>query len=139
MKRQLVPFVCVLLLTVATGPVGARYDCRVTGVTNQSSCCCRGDAAPTAATSGCASMDMDAEGACGCCDVKYHDDTVKVTKGHASSSELRTTLDDSAPPAVFSAALGPTRAPGRSILRDDNPEPRSVGPGRYILFCSFLC
>ncbi len=137
MRRLLVPIVCVLLLTAATGQVGARYDCRVTGVQNQLSCCCRGDAARTAATSGCASM--DAEGSCGCCDVEYRDDTVKATKGHASDSELRTTLADGAAAAVFSAALSPTRAPGRSILRDDSPEPRSVGPGRYILFCSFLC
>lgn len=137
MRRLLIPFICLLLLTAATGQVGARYDCRVTGVTNQSSCCCRGDAGRTAATSGCASM--DAEGSCGCCDVKYHDDSVKVTKGHAPGSELRTTLADGAPTAVFSAALSPTSAPDGSILRDDNPEPRSVGPGRYILFCSFLC
>ena len=137
MRRLLVPIVCVLLLTAATRQVGARYDCRVTGVQNQLSCCCRGDAARTAATSGCASM--DAEGSCGCCDVEYRDDTVKATKGHAPDSELRTMLADGAATAVFSAALSPTRAPGRSILRDDSPEPRSVGPGRYILFCSFLC
>ncbi len=137
MRRLLVPIVCVLLLTAATRQVSARYDCRVTGVQNQLSCCCRGDAARTAATSGCASM--DAKGSCGCCDVKYHDDTVKATKGHASGSELQPTLADGAAVVVLSAALSPTRAPGRSILRDDSPEPRSVGPGRYILFCSFLC
>ena len=137
MRRLLVPLVCVLLFTSAARQVDARYDCRVTGVTNQSSCCCRGEAGRTPATSGCAST--DAEESCGCCTVKVHDDTVKVTKGHAPYSELRTTPADAPPPAVFSAALGPTRAPGRSILRDDNPEPRSVGPGCHILFCSFLC
>ncbi len=137
MRRLLVLIVCVFLLAAATRQVGARYDCRVTGVQNQMSCCCRGDAAHSTATSDCASR--DAKGSCGCCDIKYHDDTVKATKGHAPGSELQTTLADGAAIAVFSAALNPTRAPGRSILRDDSPEPRSVGPGRYILFCSFLC
>jgi hypothetical protein len=137
MKRLLVFAVSLVLLVAATGQVRARYDCRVTGIQNQPSCCCRGESGRDAAISNCASMKPD--GACGCCDIKYYDGRVEATKEHAPGAELRTTLADGAPTAVLSSVTTPTLTPGGPISRDDSPEPRSVGPGRYILFCSFLC
>ena len=123
MKRLTVHALYLLLLTATTGQVTARYDCRVTGVTNQSSCCCEDEAKSVGAQ-------------CGCCDIRYQDGTPEVAKAKPPTAQgdgiLVVGLVSDASIVLSDPSSGPTDS-------TDDPDPPSKGPGRHIFFCSFLC
>jgi len=124
MKRATVYTLCALLLAATTGQAIARYDCRATGVRDQASCCCDAPAENGAASQ------------CGCCDVRYEDATPKVAE---AKSEL---IDGHGIVVLDVVSNASTVVLDRSAVaahsRDD-PGPPLDRPGRFILFCSFLC
>ena len=125
--RLTVHALCLLLLAATTGQGSVRYDCRVTGVKNQPSCCCVETTCHPA----------QAETQCGCCDVRYQDDTPDVAE-----TKSRTAQDGGilVVGQLFEASIvlaDPFSVATHSI--DDHPDLPSRGPGRHILFCSFLC
>lgn len=121
---------CTLLLSAFTVQVSARYDCNMTGVRNQKSCCCQGKA--QAAAGGAVQTG-------GCCDVRYHDATVEVTQAGSDTHEQRISEAQQSTVAVLAIQTPQPGLSSYSAPSRDGPPVPSVPPDRFVLFCSFLC
>ena len=138
------------LLVAATAPVSARYDCKMTGVRNQSACCCKGPSSEGAAsTSLRAALDSDpcpsrsgSAGSCGCCDVTYDDDRpAGIAADRAGGPGQKASASTDNLPLLVSSTL-----PARDHVVHSVPiRPPDIDPpllcqvDRHILLCTFLC
>ena len=123
MKRATVYTLCVLLLAAVTGQVTARYDCRITGAKDQASCCCKNTADSAVAQ-------------CGCCNVRYQDNTPEVVQAKFRATDDQGILVVELVSEASAAVLDPSALAPHAL---DDPGPPLDRPRRHILFCSFLC
>lgn len=139
MKRLTVLALYLALMVATTGPVAARYDCRVMGVKGQASCCCQGKDSGSVRQDS-AESPAPAAAQCSCCDVKYFDDPPSVAAADRTSSPKSEAAPEAAAPfaEVRESSFSTLHAPGR-VAVFDGANPNSEQTDRHILYCSLLC
>lgn len=145
MIRNLIGGLWLLLLVLHPVQATLRYHCSITGLRNQTRCCCpSGEALPELGTPGsgqerpCCKWTAATEGqtisAARCCDIEY--DAAKpflVTKSETSEHQVQLlqTVAEIGPALVTNAQV--------DLLRINHPDSYPLTTSLPILLCSFLC
>ena len=148
MKVLLAILLCISMALASAGVTGElRYDCRMSGETNLTECCCAGNGYCSSGAGNCCLPDGDhsesedcpdseGEDPCGCCDIRIvaSDDPIALVSAAKLAPPVAKLLSDR---IDFELAILAPVCPEFYRVPERSPPKAASAPVR-IRFCSFL-